>query len=545
MSDSGKWQAICQSKKERRDEAIPQAWKLGFYDQSKDRNVIQVPISCGILSLEEIRITSDYDAVSLAEELVKGTYTAEAVTVAFCKRAAIAHQLTNCLTEIFFGEAIREAKALDTERLKYPNKPLRPFHGLPISLKDSFYVRGQDATIGLACFANDPAQQDAPLVSLLRDLGAIVYCKTNIPQTLQTCDTENNVFGRTANPHRLSFTVAGSTGGEAALIALRGSILGVGTDMAGSIRMPSAVCGIYGIRPSAFIVPFAGQRNPVPDGMVGMEPTAGPMATTLRSCQFFLRTIMAADPTAYDFTAVGLPWTGKDFMPPGHTLRIGYVVDDGAFTPSPPVRRGLRESMEKLERAGHTIIPVVLPDVAKALDLAYTMFGIDGGQYLLKLIESTGEPMVPSVLKMGIVLNSDGSRRSPITIEDLMRANVSRFLIAARYAELWRQHRLDVILMPPAPHTAIPADTWTALSYTVLWNVLDYPACIIPVGKVGPGDSKDQGARHGAADEAVYKLYSGSEEYSDLPIAVQLVGRRHHDEEFTAHSMLIDSIIRA
>ncbi|KAB2573779.1 Acetamidase [Lasiodiplodia theobromae] len=545
MSDHGKWHAICKSKQKRRDEAIPQAWRLGFSDQSKDRNVMDVPTSCGVLSPEEVRITSDYDAVSLVEEVAKGRYTAEAVTVAFCKRAAIAHQLTNCLTEIFFDEAIKDAKALDKERLEHPDRPLRPFHGLPISLKDSFFVRGHDATIGLACFANDPAQQDAPLVSMLRELGAIVYCKTNVPQTLQTSDTDNNVFGRSANPHRHSFTVAGSTGGEAALIALRGSILGVGTDMAGSIRMPSAACGIYGVRPSAFIVPFGGQRNPVPDGMVGMEPTAGPMATTMRSCQFFLRTIMAADPTKYDFTAVGLPWTGKDFVPSGRKLRIGYVVDDGVFTPSPPVRRGLHESMGKLENAGHTIIPVALPEVAKAVDLAYTMFGIDGGEYLLKRMESTGEPVVPSVLNMGIVFNSDGSLRSPVTMSGLMRANVSRFLIAALYAELWRQHELDIILMPAAPHTAIPADTWTALSYTVLWNVLDYPACVIPVGKVGPGDLKDHAAGHGAADEAVYKLYTGPEEYANLPIAVQLVGRRHHDEEFTAYAMLVDSIIRA
>lgn len=93
MSDCGKWKTICQFKKERREEAIPPAWKLAFSDQSSDRNVMEVPTSCGILSPEEIRITSDYDAVSLAEELAKGTCTAEAVTVAFCKRAAIAHQL--------------------------------------------------------------------------------------------------------------------------------------------------------------------------------------------------------------------------------------------------------------------------------------------------------------------------------------------------------------------------------------------------------------------------------------------------------------------
>lgn len=98
MSDHGKWHAICKSKQKRRDEAIPQAWRLRFSDQSKDRNVMDVPTSCGILSVEEVRITSDYDAVSLVEEVAKGRFTAEAVTVAFCKRAAIAHQLVTHTT---------------------------------------------------------------------------------------------------------------------------------------------------------------------------------------------------------------------------------------------------------------------------------------------------------------------------------------------------------------------------------------------------------------------------------------------------------------
>lgn len=143
------------------------------------------------------------------------------------------------MTEIFFEEAIENARALDRQRKENPNQPLRALEGIPISLKDSFCIVGKDSTIGMTCFVNKPATQDSALVKLLKSLGAILYCKTNVPQSLMTADSDNNVYGRTLNPHNTNLTAGGSTGGEGALIALRGSVLGVGTDIAGSIRIPS------------------------------------------------------------------------------------------------------------------------------------------------------------------------------------------------------------------------------------------------------------------------------------------------------------------
>lgn len=99
---------------------------------------------------------------------------------------------------------------------------------------------------------------------MLLDLGAVLYCKTNLPQTIMTGDSDNNVFGRTLNPRNTALTAGGSTGGEGALLALRGSILGVGTDVGGSIRVPSVCNGIYGLRPSLGIgvspLPIVGRQ---------------------------------------------------------------------------------------------------------------------------------------------------------------------------------------------------------------------------------------------------------------------------------------------
>lgn len=157
------------------------------------------------------------------------------------------------MTEIFFDEAIRRARSLDRERQANPFKPLRAFHGLPVSLKDSFQVLGHDTSTGLACFVDEPAGEHSATASMLLDLGAVLYCKTNLPQSIMTADSDNNVFGRTLNPRNTRLTAGGSTGGEGALIALRGSVLGVGTDIGGSIRVPSVCNGLYGLRPSVGI----------------------------------------------------------------------------------------------------------------------------------------------------------------------------------------------------------------------------------------------------------------------------------------------------
>lgn len=270
---------------------------------------------------------------------------------------------TNCLTEIFFDDAIGRAKKLDQEcdPKSRRGKPLPPLFGLPVSLKDSFQVAGYDTSTGLGCYVDEPAQDNSALAAMLIDLGAVLYCKTNLPQSIMTGDSDNNVFGRTLNPRNKLLTAGGSTGGEGALLALRGSILGVGSDIGGSIRVPSVCNGIYGFRPSVGLVPHGGVRDLTPPGTDGVRSTVGPMATSLRDCALFLKSIVQADPWKYDSTSLSIPWVD---LKPAHKLRVGVAQNDGVFTPSPPVRRGLKQVVDLL--GGSTdvqIIQINLPDV--------------------------------------------------------------------------------------------------------------------------------------------------------------------------------------
>lgn len=221
-----------------------------------------------------------------------------------------------------------------------------------------------------------PAEDNSALAAMLIHLGAVLYCKTNLPQSIMTGDSDNNVFGRTLNPRNKLLTAGGSTGGEGALLALRGSILGVGTDIGGSIRVPSVCNGIYGFRPSVGLVPHGGVRDLTPPGTDGVRSTAGPMSTSLRDCSLFLKSILQADTWMYDSNSISVPWVD---LKPRHKLRIGVALNDGVYTPSPPVRRGLKQAVDLLRGNNDIqIIPVNLPDVKLHCQDLVSYFALSG-----------------------------------------------------------------------------------------------------------------------------------------------------------------------
>ncbi|KAL6874716.1 amidase [Trichoderma novae-zelandiae] len=497
--------AISLAKRLQRSEKIPKEWMIDL-EVHEGIDPLDVPIVCGILTGAEIEITSKYDATSLLDGLKAGTWSVEQVTTAFCKRAAIAQQLVNCLTEIFFNEAIERARHLDKQRHACTDvKTLPPLFGLPVSLKDTFA----------------PATS---IAAMLLDLGAILFCKTNVPQSVMTGDSHNNVSGRTLNPRNCSFTAGGSTGGEGALLALRGSVLGVGTDIAGSIRVPCVCNGTFGMRPSVGIVPHGGTRELSVPGTDGVRSTVGPLATTFRDCALFVRTIMQAGTWRYDSNVVSLPWR---YFKPKTRLRIDLVEDDG-------------KAAHLLRMSEHVeVIPLTLPKVRYHYEDLLSYFTLPGNEHYLEQFGRTGEPMVPSLATIGLLSQPTS------TLQGFFDLNVRRAEAAKTYLRLFLDNGLDAILMPAAPHTALPLDSWTNATYTGLWNYLDYPAAVIPVDVVTESDFVDDpnNAKYGPSDAEIYRLYTGPQHYNGLPIAVQVIGYRHQDEELIATTEMLDSII--
>lgn len=159
-----------------------------------------------------------------------GTLSPSDVLVAYGKKALKAHAATNCLTEVLIAQAEEWAKTCNTQG---------PLAGMAVSLKDTAAIPGFDSCIGYSAWVGKPLRKESALVRLLRDAGAVPFVKTNVPITLLSFESTNDVFGTTTNPHGKDYTPGGSTGGEAALLAYGGSRLGIGTDVAGSVRAPA------------------------------------------------------------------------------------------------------------------------------------------------------------------------------------------------------------------------------------------------------------------------------------------------------------------
>lgn len=191
-------------------------------------DVSSIPKTCGLLTDREIAITENFSAIGLAKAIASKDLTAVEVARSFAKRAIITHQLTCCLTQWFMDEALRRARELD-EYLEKHGKPIGPLHGVPVSIKEHIPVAGTFSSQGsLASTVYN--EEDSQMVKILREAGAVFYCKTNQPQAIMHLESTSH-YGRTLNPFNLRLSAGGSTGGEAALIAMKGSVLGIGTDI--------------------------------------------------------------------------------------------------------------------------------------------------------------------------------------------------------------------------------------------------------------------------------------------------------------------------
>ncbi|EME39131.1 hypothetical protein DOTSEDRAFT_91596 [Dothistroma septosporum NZE10] len=535
-TNGSSWQAKAAVKREAELSKIPPAWRLSSeYRQGSETSSISVldtPAKCGILTQEELLITQNFDAVSLAKVISNGSLKSEDVAIAFCKRAAIAQQLLNCLTETFFDDAIARGKWLDQYLVEH-GKPVGPLHGVPVSIKDCFHYTGVQSTLGFVSFLDEPKPTtNSQLVDLLLDLGAILYCKTNIPLTLMTADTHNNVFGRTLNPHRLDLTAGGSSGGEGALVAIRGSVIGVGTDIGGSVRIPALCNGTYGFKPTPGRIPMGNGAWCSREGAPGFPACGGPLANSFEDIGLFTRSVIDAKPWNRDSSAIAYPWRADVACIQPAKLRIGYYKEDSEFPLHPPVRRALDTTTMVLAAAGHEIIPLNdTPSLRKASDIANDYWSLDNTKVWLQYIEASGEPVIPSLQPRWVKAKEN---EGEYTLDDVFRLNVESGIYKDQWHALWTKNKLDVVLCPGAQNTAVPHDTYAMPRYTVVWNLLQYPGIMIPVGKADKDIDRDELAV--ADSNRTYR----AEEVHGAPTSIQLVTRPFQDEELISAARVVD-----
>ncbi|MDX9733996.1 MAG: amidase [Thermoanaerobaculia bacterium] len=351
--------------------------------------------------------------------------------------------------------ALAEARACDAERARGERRG--PLHGLPVTVKDSFETADLRTTSGGTpeLMAHVPAR-DATVVARLKAAGAIVFGKTNLSTQAMDIQTYNAAFGTTPNPWDASRTAGGSSGGSAVAMSTGLSALEVGSDLGGSIRIPSAFCGVFGHRPSYGIVPTRG-HIPGPPGTLAAPDleTAGPIARSADDLDLALRLLAGPDEGHAVAWRLELPPPRRRGL---SEYRLAAWLDD----PAAPVDTALRERLEavigELRAAGAEVDTEARPGFALAdnarlfMQVLYGSMsaGLPEGQF--EKIRARAAALAPEDDSFRARLARDTAQ----THREFDLAREERERRRARWAELFE--RYDALLCPVFPTPAFPHD---------------------------------------------------------------------------------------
>ncbi|THV89031.1 amidase [Aureobasidium pullulans] len=541
------WRQIATQKRDSVLALIPEEWRIPAPPSVDEQRDVTGKFIQQYLNTQEIEIT-ETDAVEIVEKTSNGTWTAVEVTKAFCHRSAIAHQLVNCLHEIFYDAAIESAQELD-QYFATHKKPIGPLHGLPISLKDQFHVKGVETSMGyvgwIGTFQGEKGTgkekvYESEMVKELRNLGAVLYVKTAVPHTLMCGETTNNIIDYCWNPTNRNLSSGGSSGGEGALISLKGSPLGFGTDIGGSIRIPAAFNGLFGLRPSSGRLPYEGMANSF-DGAPSILSVVGPLSSSSAGLKLAVQSILQTEPWQRDPRVHPLPWRNEQEeaakqLAQDKKLTFAVLKHDGLCAPHPPIKRALEETVQKLESLGHKVIEWQPPSHSKLQDICVKAWGYDGGADAARAFALSGEEPKPNIMF---------EEAPQANATDIMRNQVEKRDAEKEYMEYWNStsqltgtgRPVDAIISPLAPFTAARPNKYTSYSYSVWVNVLDYSSAIVPVTKVDKNVDKDYTdfkpvSETDAKTQATYdpEIYDGAH------VSLQVVCRRLEEEKVLAIS---------
>ncbi len=337
-----------------------------------------------------------------------------------------------------------------------------PLHGVPITIKDTIETAGLRTTAGFPPLGDYVPAANAPSVQRLIDAGAVVFGKTNTPTLAADWQTFNPIFGTTNNPWDTARTPGGSSGGSAAAIAAGLSGLELGSDIGGSIRVPSHWNGVYGHKPTYGIVPARGHIPALPGALSEFDlAVLGPIARSAADLDLALA--LLAGPLADRAVAWRL-----ELPAPRHELlrdfRVAAWLDDAEFAVDPEVRRSLDDTVSALRAAGVRVDEAARPafTLAEALDTYL--------QLLWPIMMGGSPPEVFAGLIDAAAASPAGAKSSELTIarygtarhRDWLVANEAREQLRAKMAAFFQDY--DVLLMPVNQVAAIPHDTREPLS---------------------------------------------------------------------------------
>lgn len=435
----------------------------------------------------------------VGSSLRSGELTSVALVDAFIERQARLGMTVNCYGLFLGDRARRQAEALDA--LLVLGVDLGPLHGVPIAVKDNIDTAGIASTNGSALYRDRIPGEDATVISRLHAGGAIVLGKANLYEWAY--GSPSALFGDVHNPWDLSCTAGASSSGSAAAVAAGLATAAIGTDLGGSIRIPAAMCGVFGLKPTYGAVSRFGA---LPHGQT--LDHIGPMTRTARDAQLVLGVI--AGPDAKD--PVSLP----TLLPPPASvgsdlrgLRVGLARPQAGHEVTEEVARVIEQTADGLISLGCVLIDVDLPSLDDARTAMWTISAVEGAEFHLPILQESHEHY------------SDKARRlllggTLIPGVDYTRCQRVRSVLAAGVGAVFDE--VSIILSPILRSSAWaasrdvdygtgPEDNMSAMThYSPLYNLTGHPAASFLAGFTDAG----------------------------LPVALQAAAPLHADADLTA-----------
>jgi fatty acid amide hydrolase len=482
-------------------------------------------------------------AVELIKSIATKQVSSREVTQHFIDRIEAVNPEINAVVLKFYDEALAKADAAD-QRLAKGETGGR-LHGLPFTIKECFDYPGSPSTLGVLARKNDrPVETDAYLEALMKE-GGIVLGKTNVPQLLIFIESDNRVYGKTKNPVNPNFTCGGSSGGEGAIIGAGGSPVGIGSDIGGSVRFPAAFCGVCSIKPTMWRTPdltrYGERRLEGPIGSV-----AGVLANHAEDLNLFLKIIN--EPAAKMFDGRPL----DDYKNVDVTkLKIGYFLSDGIFEPMPAIKRGVREAVEKLKSTGAEVIEFEPPNPGLAEEIFLRLLTTDDAKLFTRVLD--GEKPMPQLKNMFMLAQASPFMRNAVKnaarlfgqknvtrlipyfggkgIESIREWAARQAAYRAEFLAAMDAEKIDALIGPVCALPAFLHDSVDKIglggTYTLLYNVLGFPAGVARISEVGKEEAVGRRAGFDLQERTAAKTESLS---AGLPVAVQIAARPWREE---------------
>ncbi len=437
------------------------------------------------------------DATAIARSLADGTTTSAVLTTAALDRIAAQDGQVRAFISVTADRAMAAAVASDARRAR--GGSFGPLDGVLFAVKDNIAVKGVQKTNGTAAFSA-PSEADATVVARLCDAGAVLLGTLNMHEGALGASTDNPHWGKCQNPLQTGLTPGGSSGGSAAAIAAGMVPMTLGTDTMGSVRIPAAYCGLWGLKPTKGRVPVTGMTH-----LSWTLDTIGPLARSPDDLAMLMAVLEgpdADDPTSLLLAAsADLPQSLRD-------LKLGVPDYAALAVCEPAVVDSFTRLMAALETAGVTLRPVTVQGwVPGALRRAGLLVSeVEGAEIFGAALEGPGlsEPF-RAMLDYG---RNAGAPR-------LARAYRQLQALSAAFENTVTG--LDGLLLPTAPQRAFAHEGEVPVNqadFTALANVAGAPAITMPL----------------AAEDG------------RLPVAAQIIGPRHHDHRLVAMGKLMQSL---